>query len=251
MWGCAEIGWCENVTKCWLLIAMFYYSFVNVSHRLWKYSPTVCIHLMRKCWMEAKVTHESSCSIHFLSRNRPFCGTGNVFVFPALPYTVQSLSCTASIYQCHIFLCWKRGVFHEHSILFFFFSVKTMRLEQRGAVPRKICCSLSSSVSLALSYSRCHSSSLSSPSLATCTGGRLRKISGEPIWVLSYIRPSSVTAWLKEACSFPWTLPLQSGCVELGSPLIDNVSIDGVATTVGFLCSEGFCQSTLHMSPVK
>lgn len=79
------------------------------------------------------------------------------------------------------------------------FSEKTMRFEQQGAVPWKICCSLSSSVSLALSYSRCHSFSFSSPSDATCISGCLRKISGESIWVLSYKGPSSVTAWPKEA----------------------------------------------------
>lgn len=70
------------------------------------------------------------------------------------------------------------------------FSEKTMRFEQQGAVPWKICCSLSPSVSLALSYSHCHSFSFSSPSVAACTSGCLHKISGESIWVLSSIGPS-------------------------------------------------------------
>lgn len=121
-----------------------------------------------------------------------------------------------------------------------------LRFEQQGAVPWKICCSLSFSISLALSYSHCHSFSFSSPSVATCTSclcKKNQKKSAESIWVLSYVGPGSVTAWPKEACSFPWTLPLQSGRVDLGSALIDNVSREGVATTVGFLYSERFCQS--------
>lgn len=101
-------------------------------------STTVHNHLVRGCWMGANVTHGSWCKIHFLNRNRPSCGRGNVFVFPALPYAEQSLNCTASIYQCHIFLCWKRDEFHEHSILFFSSSVETTRFEQQGAVPWKI-----------------------------------------------------------------------------------------------------------------
>lgn len=141
--------------------------------------------------MDASVTHESWCRIYFLNRNRPFCGRGNVFVFPALPYTEQSLNFTASIYQCHIFLCLKRGVFHEHSILF---------LKRRWGLSSRVLClgkyavPLSSSVSLALSYSRCHSFFFSSPLVATCTSGCLRKISGESIWVLLSIGHSSVTA---------------------------------------------------------
>lgn len=90
------------------------------------------------------------------------------------------------------------------------FSEKTMRFEQRGAVPRKICCSLSSSVSLALSYSLCHSFSFSSLSLslslswsphvpvAVCV-----KYLENPFGFLSYKGPGSVTAWPKEAFSFP------------------------------------------------
>lgn len=115
------------------------------------------------------------------------------------------------------------------------FSQETMRFEQQGAVPRKICCSLSASISLALSYS--HPFSFSSLSVATCTG-RFREISGESILVPSNLGPGSVTAWPKEACSFPWTLPLQSGRVDLGSPLIDNVSRDGVATTEKAFCAQ-------------
>lgn len=148
------------------------------------------------------------------------------------------------------FSCVEKEVYFTNtpSFFLFFFFEKTMRLEQQGAVPWKICCSLSSSVSLALSYSRCHSFSFSFPSVTTRTSGCLCKISGESIWVLSYMGPGSVTAWPKEACSFPWTLPLRSGRVELGSPLIDNVSIDGVATTVGFLCSE--CFLPIHLTHV-
>lgn len=71
------------------------------------------------------------------------------------------------------------------------------------------------------------------------------EISGESICRL-WERNSSAKGGV---CSFPWTLPLQSGRVELGSALIDNVSRDSVATTVGFLC--WVCQSTLRMSPVK
>lgn len=203
---------------------------------------------MRKTWMEANVTHESSCRIHVLNRNRPFCGTGNVFVFPALPYTEQSLNCTASIYQCHIFLCWKRGVFHEHSILF---------LKRRwGLSSRVLCLGKYASPCLPRFLSLSHILTvipfpLSSCSVATCTSGCLSEISGESIWILLSIGPGCVTVWPKEACSLPWTLPLQSGCVELGSPEIDNVSRDSAATTVGFLRWEGFCQSTLRMTPVK
>ena len=152
--------------------------------------------------------------IHFLNRNRPFCGRGNVFVFPALPYTEQSLNCTASIYQCHIFLCWKRGAFHEHSILFlkrwWGLSSRVLCLGKYAVpcLPRFL---LVSHILAVIPFF------FFSPSVATCTSGCLHKISGESIWVLSSIGRRGVKAWPKEACSFPWTLPLQSGHVELAT----------------------------------
>ena len=97
--------------------------------------------------MWAKVTHESPCRIYFLNRTRPFCGGGNVFVFPAF-YAELSVNYTASIYQCYIFLLKKRCI----SLTLHPFSEKMLRFEQQGAVPWKICCSLSSSVAPALSY---------------------------------------------------------------------------------------------------
>lgn len=93
------------------------------------------------------------------------------------------------------------------------FSEQMMRFEQQGAVPWKICFSLSFSVSLALSYSLSLSLSLSlshsfSPSSysvwrTTCTSGCLREISGESIQALSSIAPGSVTAGPRRACSLP------------------------------------------------
>lgn len=134
------------------------------------------------------------------------------------------------------FSCAEKEVYFTNTLSFFW---RDDEVWAAGccAVLRKICRSLSSSVSHALSYSHCHPFSFSSLSVATCTG-HSRKISGESILVLSYLGPGSVTARPKEACSFPWTLPLQSGRVDLGSPLIDKVSRDGVATTEKAFCAQ-------------
>lgn len=87
------------------------------------------------------------------------------------------------------------------------FSEKTMRFEQQGAVPWKICCSLSSPVSLALSYSCSHCFFFSFLSVAKCTCGCLCKISGESIRVPQSIGPGSITAWPKRRAPFPELFP--------------------------------------------
>lgn len=103
--------------------------------------------------MEANVTHESSCKTHFLNRNRPFCGICLSRI--TLHCAVTELH-SIHLSMPHFPVLKKRCI----SRTLHPFSEKTMRFEQQGAVPWKIFCSLSSSVSLALSYSHYHSFSL-------------------------------------------------------------------------------------------